>query len=202
MGQSHPTGLTPNLLRLLEPRPPLEFKIPPEKRKCLPYSGMAQFVSNFSEPGDPEYSPPVLKGETPAQKKARINKLRLEKGAEKIAKDFQTYDPSKDPNVTGDPYKTLFVARLNYETTEHRIKREFESYGPIKRVSTIEHSPLGTHIDIGMGKMTVICCDSKLNISFFLSLYLIHFERFFLLFKHFIFKIFFSHCSYQMFFFR
>ncbi|KMZ59175.1 U1 small nuclear ribonucleoprotein 70 kDa [Zostera marina] len=137
MGQSHPTGLTPNLLRLFEPRPPLEFKIPPEKRKCLPYSGMAQFVSNFSEPGDPEYSPPVLKGETPAQKKARINKLRLEKGAEKIAKDFQTYDPSKDPNVTGDPYKTLFVARLNYETTEHRIKREFESYGPIKRVRLI-----------------------------------------------------------------
>lgn len=29
------------------------------------YLGMAQFVSNFSEPGDPEYSPPVLKGETP-----------------------------------------------------------------------------------------------------------------------------------------
>lgn len=23
----------------------------------------------------------------------------------------------------------------NYETTEHRIKREFEAYGPIKRVS-------------------------------------------------------------------
>lgn len=74
--------------------------------------------------------------------------------------------------MTGDPYKTLFVARLvsfsdlflmmsflsllllkiyvvvgihypffqlaqNYETTEHRIKREFESYGPIKRVSVL-----------------------------------------------------------------
>lgn len=78
-------------------------------------------------------------------------------------------DPQSDPNATGDPYKTLFVARLvsffvasftnyfelhswyyfcmllpidsskrlqNYETSEHRVKREFEAYGPIKRVST------------------------------------------------------------------
>ncbi|KAK9113130.1 hypothetical protein Scep_020649 [Stephania cephalantha] len=64
IGQSHPTGLTNNLLKLFEPRAPLEFKPPPEKRKCPPYSGMAQFVSNFAEPGDPEYAPPVKEGET------------------------------------------------------------------------------------------------------------------------------------------
>ncbi|KAI3506998.1 hypothetical protein L1887_21692 [Cichorium endivia] len=65
IGQSHPTGLTNNLLKLFEPRPPLEYKPPPEKRKCPPYTGMAQFVSNFAEPTDPEYAPPVEKGETP-----------------------------------------------------------------------------------------------------------------------------------------
>lgn len=27
--------------------------------------GMAQFVSKFAEPGDPEYSPPVQEAETP-----------------------------------------------------------------------------------------------------------------------------------------
>jgi len=84
---------------------------------------------------------------------------------------FCVDDPQSDPNATGDPYKTLFVARLvsyfvtnwhilysrksldgklsllhnanllcakflqNYETSEHKIKREFEAYGPIKRVS-------------------------------------------------------------------
>ncbi len=41
IGQSHPTGLTTNLLKLFEPRAPLEFKPPPEKRKCPPYQGMA-----------------------------------------------------------------------------------------------------------------------------------------------------------------
>ncbi|KAJ0097568.1 hypothetical protein Patl1_28912 [Pistacia atlantica] len=134
IGQSHPTGLTANLLKLFEPRPPLEYKPAIEKRKCPPLIGMAQFVSNFAEPGDPEYAPPVPEAETPAQRRARIHKLRLEKGAEKAAEELQKYDPSSDPNISGDPYKTLFVARLSYETTESRIKREFESYGPIKRL--------------------------------------------------------------------
>ncbi|KAK9285394.1 hypothetical protein L1049_024586 [Liquidambar formosana] len=137
IGQSHPTGLTANLLKLFEPRAPLEFKPPPEKRKCPSYTGMAQFVSNFAEPGDPEYAPPVQEAETPSQRRARVHKLRLEKGAEKAAEELQKYDPNNDPNISGDPYKTLFVARLNYETTESRIKREFETYGPIKRVRLI-----------------------------------------------------------------
>ncbi|KAH1157919.1 hypothetical protein AAZX31_11G065500 [Glycine max] len=137
IGQSHPTGLTANLLKLFEPRPPLEYKPPPEKRKCPPLSGMAQFVSKFAEPGEPEYAPPVPETETPAQKRARIHKLRLEKGAAKAAEELEKYDPHNDPNVSGDPYKTLFVAKLSYETTESRIKREFESYGPIKRVRLV-----------------------------------------------------------------
>ncbi|KAJ0840184.1 putative U1 small nuclear ribonucleoprotein 70kDa [Helianthus annuus] len=137
IGQSHPTGLTNNLLKLFEPRPPLEYKPPPEKRKCPPYTGMAQFVSSFAEPTDPEYAPPVEKGETPGQKKARIHQLRLEEGAKKAAEELEKYDPNSDPNISGDPYKTLFVANLNYETTESRIKREFEAYGPIKRVRLI-----------------------------------------------------------------
>jgi U1 small nuclear ribonucleoprotein len=139
IGQSHPTGLTFNLLKLFEPRPPLVYKPPLEKRKCPPYTGMAQFVSNFAEKGDPEYQPPVQEAETPAQKKERIHKLRLEEGSRKAAKELEKYDPINDPNISGDPYKTLFVARLNYETTESKAKREFEAYGPIKRVGVKEH---------------------------------------------------------------
>ncbi|KAK4346827.1 hypothetical protein RND71_033166 [Anisodus tanguticus] len=137
IGQSHPTGLTSNLLKLFEPRPPLEYKPPPEKRKCPSYTGMAQFVSNFAQPGDPEYAPPIPEVETPAERRARIHKLRLEEGAKKAAEELEKYDPSSYPNVTGDPYKTLFVARLNYETTESRVKREFEAFGPIKRVRLV-----------------------------------------------------------------
>uniref|UniRef100_A0A7N0T869 RRM domain-containing protein n=1 Tax=Kalanchoe fedtschenkoi TaxID=63787 RepID=A0A7N0T869_KALFE len=137
MGQAHPTGLTNNLLKLFEARPPLEFKPPPERRKCPPYTGMAQFVEKFAEPGDPEYAPPPKEAELPSQRRARIHKLRLEKGEQKAAEELKKYDPHNDPNVSGDPYKTLFVARLNYETNESKIKREFEAYGPIKRVRVI-----------------------------------------------------------------
>ncbi|KAL6551874.1 U1 small nuclear ribonucleoprotein [Orobanche gracilis] len=139
IGQGHPTGLTASLLKLFEPRQPLEYKPPPEKRKCPPYTGMAQFVSNFAKPGDPEYALPVQKGETPAERKARIHQIRLEEGAKKAAEEIEKYDPNNDPNIYGDPYKTLFVARLNYETTESRVKREFEAYGPIKRVGNMTH---------------------------------------------------------------
>eukprot|EP00252_Welwitschia_mirabilis_P008259 TRINITY_DN1_c0_g1_i3.p1 TRINITY_DN1_c0_g1~~TRINITY_DN1_c0_g1_i3.p1 ORF type:complete len:380 (-),score=55.39 TRINITY_DN1_c0_g1_i3:517-1656(-) len=137
IGQSHPTGLTSNLLKLFEPRPPLEYKPPPEKRKLPPYTGMAQFVQQFAEPGDPEYAPPLKQVETPSQRRARIHRLRLENGAEKAAAELEKYDPHNDPNISGDPYKTLFVARLSYETSEHKIKREFEVYGPIKRVRLV-----------------------------------------------------------------
>jgi RNA recognition motif-containing protein len=64
--------------------------------------------------------------------------LRLEEGAKKALEELEKYDPTNDPNVEGDPYKTLFVARISYETTEHKIRREFEAYGPIKRVGTSE----------------------------------------------------------------
>uniref|UniRef100_A0A1D1XHC2 U1 small nuclear ribonucleoprotein n=1 Tax=Anthurium amnicola TaxID=1678845 RepID=A0A1D1XHC2_9ARAE len=172
IGQSHPTGLTTNLLKLFEPRPPLEYKPPLEKRKCPSYTGIAQFVSHFTEPGDPEYAPPVPEAETSAQRRARIHKLRLEKGATMAAEELQKYDPSKDSNVTGDPYKTLFVARLNYETTEHKIKREFESYGPIKRVSTLSHFHWELIIPLGKQIGVILFC-------FLQSLVFIHCEGLF-----------------------
>lgn len=77
-----------------------------------------------------------------AEKKARIRNNKLEQGAAKVAEELQKCksilkawchsnsfkmmdavtslfwfffyadDPQSDPNATGDPYKTLFVARL------------------------------------------------------------------------------------------
>merc|ERR1719316_2603481 len=47
------------------------------------------------------------------------------------------YDPHKDPNVCGDPFKTLFTARISYDTTEKKLKREFEVFGSIKKVRMV-----------------------------------------------------------------
>ena len=40
----------------------------------------------------------------------------------------------EDPNIRGDAFKTLFVARLSYDTTEKDLEREFGRFGPIERV--------------------------------------------------------------------
>lgn len=45
-----------------------------------------------------------------------------------------TVDPEKDPQARGDPYRTLFVARLSYDAKEADLEREFGRFGPIERV--------------------------------------------------------------------
>ena len=43
-------------------------------------------------------------------------------------------DPSNDQQARGDPFKTLFVARLSYDVKESDLEREFGRFGPIERV--------------------------------------------------------------------
>lgn len=58
---------------------------------------------------------------------------RLEIDSPLYSKD----DPENDPNAHGNPFNTLFVARLSYDLTEEDLMREFEQYGPIRHVSRI-----------------------------------------------------------------
>lgn len=46
-----------------------------------------------------------------------------------------TDNPHEDPNIRGDAFKTLVVARLDYKADEQDLEREFGRYGPIERVS-------------------------------------------------------------------
>merc|ERR1711879_572172 len=48
------------------------------------------------------------------------------------------WNPHEDPKPSGDPMKTLFVTRLNYETTEKKLRKDFEVYGTIKRIRMIK----------------------------------------------------------------
>jgi U1 small nuclear ribonucleoprotein len=45
--------------------------------------------------------------------------------------------PQEDPNIRGDAFKTLIVARLSYDATEQDLESEFGRFGPIERVSGI-----------------------------------------------------------------
>ncbi|CAK90444.1 unnamed protein product (macronuclear) [Paramecium tetraurelia] len=60
--------------------------------------------------------------------------------SEEVRKRLQTWNPFEDANITSDPYKTLFVGRLNFATTDKKLRKEFEEYGPIKSVRIVRDS--------------------------------------------------------------
>ncbi|PVD33267.1 hypothetical protein C0Q70_04520 [Pomacea canaliculata] len=84
---------------------------------------------------DPKDTPPPTRVETRDERKERKRKERQEQHAYKLEQDLALWDPASVPTATSDPYKTLFIARINYDTSESKLRREFEVYGPIKKLA-------------------------------------------------------------------
>eukprot|EP00798_Chlamydomonas_sp_ICE-L_P002987 gene2987-12995_t len=147
----HKTGLPSKLLELFEARPVPDRGYDLSRKKPKPpAAGLASVVEKFAEPGDPEYEPQVerppeprlcrnrelpfqarLDGETKAEKKIRV--IQWQKEEENV----KNWEPSKDPKVEGDPYKTLFVSRLSFDVTEKKLRREFDEFGQIKSLRIV-----------------------------------------------------------------
>merc|ERR1719402_1095153 len=64
----------------------------------------------------------------------RKKKEKAEQIAYKLEQEIALWDPQNIPEATTDPFKTLFVSRINYYTSESKLRREFEIYGPIKKI--------------------------------------------------------------------
>lgn len=45
--------------------------------------------------------------------------------------------------MQGDPFKTLFVGRLSYDTSERKLRRELEEFGPIRRIRIVHDRNTG-----------------------------------------------------------
>lgn len=129
-------GMPPHLLALFAPRPPLDF-IPPVGglSRCPQFTGIADLVSAMEDTPPPPPSNP--NPETPQERKARLKKEALKRHWKEQDKLIEEYEPHKQECATKDPYRTLFIARLSYETTERRLRKEFERYGPIKALKII-----------------------------------------------------------------
>lgn len=56
------------------------------------------------------------------------------KNEERLMLMLCSVDPNKDPQARGDPFRTLFVARLSYDVKESDLEREFGRFGPVERV--------------------------------------------------------------------
>jgi len=132
--------LPPNLLALFAPRDPIPYlpppdKLPHEKKNVHNYIGVGAFVLNNFE--DPENTPPPTRVETKEERLERKKREKEEQVAYKLEQEIALWDPHSTDETTSDPFKTLFVSRINYYTSESKLRREFEQYGPIKSIKMI-----------------------------------------------------------------
>ncbi|OXA59617.1 hypothetical protein Fcan01_05506 [Folsomia candida] len=115
--------LPPNLLALFAARDPIPYLPPPCKlsheKQRVGFTGIGQYTYLFEDPS-----------ETPAVKKGETREERRERNAQESA-------------TTVDAYKTLFVGRINFDTSESKLRREFESYGTVKKIVMVFNKKTG-----------------------------------------------------------
>lgn len=121
--------LPPPIMKFMQPRANLAFKAQVAKRKMPDYMGVSSFVHRFNEDACPQ----IEKQETPQEKKQKRKEKKEARAADRLERQIKKWNPrEKDgETVTGDAYKSLFVARLNFDVTEDDLKDEFEYYGTI-----------------------------------------------------------------------
>lgn len=136
--------LPPNLLALFAPRDPIPYLPPldklPHEKKNSGYIGVGAFLGLFEDPKD---TPPPTRVETREERLERKRREKAEQAAYKLEQDIALWDPLTNPSSTSDPYKSLFVARINYDTTESKLRREFEVYGPIRKIVVVHDRKTG-----------------------------------------------------------
>lgn len=84
-----------------------------------------------------EYQFQVLLSETLLDRKTREVKKRFNQHKVDMVNHAVKFRPASDPNVEGDPFKTLFVAKLSYKITERKLSRELEDFGPMLRIRIV-----------------------------------------------------------------
>jgi len=137
-GSTHQSGLTNALLSLFQPREPLQPLPAPRRTRPRGLTGVADFVHHLT-PADQEQLPdcPNL---TPRERRTFFQRLRSERAQKENQIGLEHWSPWNDDKTTEDPYKTLFVARLSYSTTETTLRKEFEHFGPLKSIRLVTDS--------------------------------------------------------------
>ncbi|PCH42619.1 hypothetical protein WOLCODRAFT_73471 [Wolfiporia cocos MD-104 SS10] len=144
--------LPPNLLKLFAPRPQLPYTRPLDRDidRVRPKNvdGVAHILAQLQEDKtqgmiDSGGGEGMEEGEEPGFTYAEETKraIRREERKAKKTEEFkiakETYKPADDPEAVGDPYKTLFIARLHKGATDADLRREFEGFGSIERVRIV-----------------------------------------------------------------
>ncbi|KAF4979472.1 hypothetical protein FZEAL_4331 [Fusarium zealandicum] len=148
--------LPPNLLALFAARPPLRWVEPPDHapqdRKTAPYSGVAQFLPELQKYKETDVYHPTESWLQRRDRKKQEKKEEAENLVTQAPKNCEEKPshaaaarpltervdkPNEDPNVRGDAFKTLIVARLSYDADERDLEKEFGRFGPVERIRIV-----------------------------------------------------------------
>ncbi|GMG20537.1 unnamed protein product [Ambrosiozyma monospora] len=55
----------------------------------------------------------------------------------KLRRQLIEWNPEKDPQISGDPYKTVFIGRLDYNIDEIELNKKFSMFGEIEHVRVV-----------------------------------------------------------------
>ena len=80
-------------------------------------------ISGFTDQFETSEPPERVIFETPKQRQERKRATKMFSEKEKMSTELEAWDPHKGTDCTEDAYKTLFVARISYDTTESKLKR-------------------------------------------------------------------------------
>ncbi|KAI0480459.1 RNA-binding domain-containing protein [Xylariaceae sp. FL0804] len=133
--------LPTQLLALFAPRPPLRW-VPapdhaPEQRKTHDIAPVGGYLQALAEYKDQDGYVPT---ESWLQMRDRKKREKQAKQQTLLTEGPLHYKPENDPNIRGDPFKTLIVARLSYDADEHDLEKEFGRFGPIERIRLITNT--------------------------------------------------------------
>jgi U1 small nuclear ribonucleoprotein len=131
--------LQPPLNRLFIPRPKVKY-LPPldrehEHRTGQHFDAVSDYVKRYMEIDKKEGKQKPSLGI--AESKAERVKKRREKREASLERRTQEWDPSKNQSATSDGFRTVFVGRLNYGTTEEQLRLEFEEFGQVDAVKLV-----------------------------------------------------------------
>lgn len=126
-------GLPIALLAQFAPRPPIEFIRPIRSHATPVITPIAALVDTLEKQPPPAREP----FESPYQRKARIINEKLVEHEIVVDEGKAAYQPTSNNSATTDPYRTLFIGRLSYDTTERTLRHVFEEWGRVKDVKLV-----------------------------------------------------------------
>lgn len=130
----------PDVSRLFKSRPPLEYKKPVDypsnqRQTCPHITGVSTLMGPALQSYLSEY--PQGSENTYLQEYDKASGAKAQE-LQDLETKTRSWNPSADPKFKDtDPFRTIFVGRLPYDTTEMELQKEFSIFGDIERIRVV-----------------------------------------------------------------